>query len=187
MVKIIGSKKPKVKAQHKNPYVLQNGEPAHKFTRWDQVQGGSRKTLAKRRAAIIREARKRLCVNCKHFPVCDIGKSAVREAPKSLLHEIKCKMPEYMLTYYEKLANEDHLGIVLDLLTRVRLKSKARNEELEVADRFLKLVPQKNVNLNLNKIEKEIKLELVIVENKKEEVIIDEIKDDKVNADTSKQ
>lgn len=68
-----------------------------------QKLGGSRKTVAKRRALIALNFNKRKCVNCNYFDICYVGQSLIGAKrlqdikDLTMAIEITCKLPAWTI------------------------------------------------------------------------------------------
>src|SRR3990167_9866600 len=83
--------------------VLKSGYPAHRLTLLDSIKGGSRTSLAKKRALLFTNFRKRKCVNCPYLDVCYVGhaqvghRSYAQSNNSDRKKELKLHLNEYKL------------------------------------------------------------------------------------------
>ena len=130
---------------------------------WGRI-GGSRRTVAKTRAAKIRNARKRICISCKWLEQCNMGQTQVKTAPKHLVDKLTCILPTRQLIILSDFVNGEYENLYSKMLFWLQQEAETFTQKVKILERLEKLLVQKNVNLNLIKEEKDIKITMEIVD-----------------------
>jgi len=128
--------------------------------------GGSRKTVAKQRAAIIRGARKRKCETCNWLEHCNIGHAQLKVAPKDQVQNVTCALPTRQLVILSKLVNGEYEELYMNMLFWLQQEARTFSDRAKVMERLDKLLIQKSLNVNLNREERDTKIEVIIVDPK---------------------
>src|SRR3990167_5985365 len=187
---------PNTNSNSKDLTILTSGALAHTFTLLEQIKGGSKKTLAKKRALLFTNFRKRKCVNCPYLDVCYVGHAQVghknfktsnySDRKKELeLHlnenklrgayEARCQLPPWTLNMVSHIhATPDFNDIEKMMFLRliISMEVPTNNNEKDffkiykTSELFMKSMLKNKISFNLNKSEE------------RKEIIVRFVKDD---------
>ena len=138
--------------------------------------GGSRKTLAKRKSAILASISQRKCITCPYLDVCYVGLSALSsshiqkawdEGDKTLAHQIKCRLPGWTLkNLADIMANPDFNEVEKSLFSRMLLGADDFYKQDRLIARMCGSMWKNKINFQLTKEQKDIKIEVEFVGRK---------------------
>src|SRR3990167_1081942 len=170
--------------------------PPHRLTLLDSIKGGSRTSLAKKRALLFTNFRKRKCVNCPYLDVCYVGHAQVghrnyaqsnnsdrKKELKLHLNEdklkgalnAKCQLPPWTLNMVSHIQttpdfNDIEKMMFSRLIISMEVPTNSNEKDFfklyKTSELFMKSMLKNKISFNLHKSEE------------KREIIVRFVKDD---------
>src|SRR3990167_10699364 len=172
---------------------LKYGTPQHQFTLLDSIKGGSRKTLAKKRALLFTNFRKRKCVNCPYLDVCYVGHAQVghrnyaqsnnsdrKKELKLHLNEdklkgalnAKCQLPPWTLNMVSHIQttpdfNDIEKMMFSRLIISMEVPTNSNEKDFfklyKTSELFMKSMLKNKISFNLHKSEEKREIKIEVV------------------------